>query len=180
MRDREPGSRPPRYAAPYGKAQRQKFGRVTIRRSARRCLRRKSHKVLVINAVYPELRTRVLTAIFALLILRPPKSPSNRKVVRRFTATDTIRRRDFLHQRPSSQPKMGVIPAKQNPDFMIAGKWRNGGSNRFSMVASSLTQTRRTYYSDQNFGQIQPSLHPLHFGRLHCCMIFFSVSDKSN
>ena len=34
----------------------------------------KSHKLLVINVVYSGLRTRVLTAVFALLILRPPKS----------------------------------------------------------------------------------------------------------
>ena len=33
----------------------------------------KSHKTLVINVVYSRLRTRVLTALFALLILRSPK-----------------------------------------------------------------------------------------------------------
>ena len=39
----------------------------------------RSHKMLVINAVYSQLRTRVLTAIFALLILRPSKIPLESK-----------------------------------------------------------------------------------------------------
>ena len=39
----------------------------------------KSHKLLVINAVCSGLRTRVLTAVFALLILRPSKSPLESK-----------------------------------------------------------------------------------------------------
>ena len=53
-----------------------KAGRVTTTPSARVLLNcQKSHKMLVINAVYSQLRTRVLTAIFALLILRPQKSP---------------------------------------------------------------------------------------------------------
>ena len=41
--------------------------------------RQKSHKQLVINAVYSQSRTRVLTAVFALLILRPLKSPLKSK-----------------------------------------------------------------------------------------------------
>ena len=75
--------------------------------------------MLVINAVYSRLRTRVLTAVFALLILRPSNFPlksKGRALFRRHRHHST---ENFLHQRPSSQPKMGVIPEKANPDFQF-------------------------------------------------------------
>ncbi len=76
--------------------------------------------MLVINAAYSELRTRVLTAFFALLILRPSKIPLKTKGRALFCRYRHHSTENFLHQRPSSQPKMGVIPAKANPDFRLS------------------------------------------------------------
>ena len=62
----------------------------------------KSHKTLVINVVYSQLRTRVLTAFFALLILRPSKSSLKTKGLALFDRHRYHSAENFLHQSPSS------------------------------------------------------------------------------
>ena len=88
----------------------------------------KSHKVLVINAVYSRLRTRVLTAVFALLILRSSKSPLKSKGLALFGHHRYHSAENFLHQSPSSWPKEGVVPPKTDTNFMTAQKRRNGNA----------------------------------------------------
>jgi len=70
-----------------------------------------------------------ITAFFALLILRPPKSLLKSKGLALIDRCRHHLTENFLRQSPSSQPKMGVIPANLHPDFRFLPSF--AGFSRF-------------------------------------------------